>query len=63
MALLFDTLQRPDTDFGVSAESVLTWRHEIDRAIPHLVLGKNPPGGAWHVCEPKPNCLDLYVIK
>ncbi|XP_031470979.1 oxidative stress-induced growth inhibitor 1 [Phasianus colchicus] len=51
VALLFDTLLRPDTDFGVSAESVLTWRHETDRAIPHLVLGKNPPGGAWHSIE------------
>lgn len=62
MALLFDTLQRPDTDFGGTAESVLTWWHETDRAIPHLVLGRNAPGGAWHVCELKPNCLGLHVV-
>uniref|UniRef100_A0A8C6YLQ8 Oxidative stress induced growth inhibitor 1 n=1 Tax=Nothoprocta perdicaria TaxID=30464 RepID=A0A8C6YLQ8_NOTPE len=51
VALLFDTLLRPDTDFGGTAESVLTWWHEANRALPHLVLGKNPPGGAWHSIE------------
>ncbi|XP_053905310.1 oxidative stress-induced growth inhibitor 1 [Malaclemys terrapin pileata] len=51
VALLFDTLLRPDTDFGGTAESVLTWWHETHRAIPHLVLGRNPPGGAWHFIE------------
>uniref|UniRef100_A0A4W2BVS8 N-terminal EF-hand calcium-binding protein 2 n=1 Tax=Bos indicus x Bos taurus TaxID=30522 RepID=A0A4W2BVS8_BOBOX len=42
---------REDTDFGGSVESVLTWRHQKERAIPHLVLGRNPPGGAWHSIE------------
>ncbi|DAA20318.1 oxidative stress-induced growth inhibitor 1 isoform X2 [Bos taurus] len=51
VALLFDALLRPDTDFGGSVESVLTWRHQKERAIPHLVLGRNPPGGAWHSIE------------
>ncbi|CAM5092913.1 unnamed protein product [Natator depressus] len=51
VALLFDTLLRPDTDFGGTAESVLTWWHKTNRAIPHLVLGRNPPGGAWHFIE------------
>uniref|UniRef100_A0A8C4TX79 Oxidative stress induced growth inhibitor 1 n=1 Tax=Falco tinnunculus TaxID=100819 RepID=A0A8C4TX79_FALTI len=51
VALLFDALQRPDTDFGGTAESVLTWWHETNRAIPHLVLGRNAPGGAWHSIE------------
>lgn len=51
MALLFDTLQRPDTDFGGTVDSVLTWWNETNRAIPHLVLGRNPPGGAWHFIE------------
>lgn len=51
VALLFDTLLRPDTDFGGSVESILTWRHQKERAIPHLVLGRNPPGGAWHSIE------------
>nr|XP_056718592.1 oxidative stress-induced growth inhibitor 1 [Euleptes europaea] len=51
VALLFDALLRPDTDFGGSADSVLTWWHQPDKAVPHLVLGKNLPGGAWHSIE------------
>ncbi|KAG8143900.1 putative Oxidative stress-induced growth inhibitor 1 protein [Naja naja] len=38
VALLFDALLRPDTDFGETADSVLTWWHEPDRAIPHLSI-------------------------
>lgn len=49
VALLFDTLLRPDTDIGGSMDSVLSWKQQKDRAIPHLVLGRNLPGGAWHV--------------
>ncbi|XP_033013125.1 oxidative stress-induced growth inhibitor 1 [Lacerta agilis] len=51
VALLFDALMRPDTDFGGTADSVLAWSYQPDRAIPHLVLGKNLPGGAWHSIE------------
>uniref|UniRef100_A0A8C0DKZ8 Oxidative stress-induced growth inhibitor 1 n=1 Tax=Balaenoptera musculus TaxID=9771 RepID=A0A8C0DKZ8_BALMU len=51
VALLFDALLRPDTDFGGNVESVLTWKHRKERAIPHLVLGRNLPGGAWHSIE------------
>ncbi|XP_027789015.2 oxidative stress-induced growth inhibitor 1 [Marmota flaviventris] len=51
VALLFDALLRPDTDFGGNLESVLTWRQEKQRAIPHVVLGRNLPGGAWHSIE------------
>eukprot|EP00069_Balaena_mysticetus_P014487 bmy_22319T0 len=51
VALLFDALLRPDTDFGGNVESVLTWKHQKERAIPHLVLGRNLPGGAWHSIE------------
>ncbi|XP_062997065.1 oxidative stress-induced growth inhibitor 1 [Elgaria multicarinata webbii] len=50
-ALLFDALLRPDTDFGGTTDSVLSWWHQPERAIPHLVLGKNLPGGAWHSIE------------
>lgn len=49
VALLFDALLRPDTDFGGSLDSVLSWKRQKDRAVPHLVLGRNLPGGAWHV--------------
>lgn len=50
-ALLFDTLLRPDTDFLGDVESVLSWTLEPERAIPHLVLGRGPPGGAWNAIE------------
>lgn len=62
VALLFDSLQRPDTDFGGTAESVLSWWHEPDRAIPHLVLGRNAPGGAWHVSELEPAGVCVFVM-
>ncbi|KAM5263167.1 oxidative stress-induced growth inhibitor 1 [Ctenodactylus gundi] len=51
VALLFDALLRPDTDIGSSVDSVLTWRRKKERAVPHLVLGRGPPGGAWHSIE------------
>ncbi|XP_059523231.1 oxidative stress-induced growth inhibitor 1 isoform X3 [Myotis daubentonii] len=51
VALLFDALLRPDTDFGGNAESVLTWKLQRERAVPHVVLGRNLPGGAWHSIE------------
>ncbi|KAM3920225.1 oxidative stress-induced growth inhibitor 1 [Leptodactylus fuscus] len=51
LALLFDTLLRPDTDFLGDVDSVLKWTLEPERAIPHLVLGKGPPGGAWNAIE------------
>uniref|UniRef100_A0A8C9DGY0 Oxidative stress-induced growth inhibitor 1 n=1 Tax=Prolemur simus TaxID=1328070 RepID=A0A8C9DGY0_PROSS len=51
VALLFDALLRPDTDFGGDLQSVLTWKQQQERAIPHMVLGRNLPGGAWHSIE------------
>ncbi|XP_034021887.1 oxidative stress induced growth inhibitor 1 isoform X2 [Thalassophryne amazonica] len=51
VAVLFDSLLLPDSDFGLDCTSPLEWRYEPARAIPHLVLGKGPPGGAWHMME------------
>ncbi|XP_051562428.1 oxidative stress-induced growth inhibitor 1-like isoform X2 [Myxocyprinus asiaticus] len=51
VAVLFDALLLPDGDFGVDCASPLIWRYEPQRATPHLVLGKGPPGGAWHAME------------
>ncbi|XP_048211511.1 LOW QUALITY PROTEIN: oxidative stress-induced growth inhibitor 1 [Perognathus longimembris pacificus] len=51
VALLFDALLRPDTDFGGDMDSVLTWRLQTERAVPTWVLGRNLPGGAWHSIE------------
>lgn len=54
MAVLFDSLLLPDSDFGLDCVSPLEWRSEPEHAIPHLVLGKGPPGGAWHVRDQRP---------
>ncbi|XP_061894033.1 oxidative stress-induced growth inhibitor 1-like [Entelurus aequoreus] len=51
VAVLFDSLLLPDSDFGMEHTSPLEWRYEPERAVPHLVLGKGPPGGAWHAME------------
>ncbi|KAJ7338980.1 hypothetical protein JRQ81_012882 [Phrynocephalus forsythii] len=51
VAILFDTLLHPDADFGFNYPSVLHWKLEPHHYIPHLVLGKGPPGGAWHCME------------
>ncbi|XP_053354078.1 oxidative stress induced growth inhibitor 1 [Clarias gariepinus] len=51
LAVLFDSLLLPDSDFGLDCASPLQWRYEPERAINHLVLGKGPPGGAWHAME------------
>ncbi|XP_036400080.1 oxidative stress-induced growth inhibitor 1-like [Megalops cyprinoides] len=51
LGLLFDALIRPEGDVGGAAESLLTWRMEPEQRVPHLVLGKGPPGGAWQSME------------
>lgn len=50
IAVLFDTLLHPNADFGYEFPPVLKWRRDKHQQIPHLVLGKGTPGGAWHVC-------------
>ncbi|KAJ8400842.1 hypothetical protein AAFF_G00391960 [Aldrovandia affinis] len=51
VAVLFDSLLLPDSDFGVDRVSPLLWRYRPEHAVPHMVLGKGPPGGAWHAME------------
>ncbi|XP_053324247.1 oxidative stress-induced growth inhibitor 2 [Spea bombifrons] len=51
VAVLFDTLLHPNADFGYDYPSVLQWKLEQEPYIPHIVLGKGPPGGAWHDME------------
>ncbi|XP_052002689.1 oxidative stress-induced growth inhibitor 2-like isoform X1 [Xyrauchen texanus] len=51
VAVLFDTLLHPNADLGFEYPSVLQWRLEKKHHIPHLVLGKATPGGAWHAME------------
>ena len=52
VAVLFDTLLHPNADFGYEFPPVLQWRRDKQQHIPHLVLGKATPGGAWHVSPP-----------
>lgn len=49
VAVLFDTLLHPNADFGYEFPPVLQWRKDKQQHIPHLVLGRATPGGAWHV--------------
>ncbi|XP_019342212.1 oxidative stress-induced growth inhibitor 2 isoform X2 [Alligator mississippiensis] len=51
VAVLFDTLLHPEADFGYDYPPVLHWKLEQHHYIPHIVLGKGPPGGAWHTME------------
>uniref|UniRef100_A0A4W3IF99 Oxidative stress induced growth inhibitor family member 2 n=1 Tax=Callorhinchus milii TaxID=7868 RepID=A0A4W3IF99_CALMI len=51
VAVLFDTLLHPDADFQFDYPSVLQWKLEKHENIPHIVLGKGLPGGAWHVMK------------
>lgn len=51
VAVLFDTLLHPDADFGYDYPPVLHWKLEQHNYIPHIVFGKGPPGGAWHVSK------------
>ncbi|XP_078608128.1 oxidative stress-induced growth inhibitor 1-like isoform X1 [Branchiostoma floridae x Branchiostoma japonicum] len=48
VALLMDTLCHPNADLGMDEPSCLQWNHHPARNIPHVVLGRGPPGGAWH---------------
>lgn len=51
VAVLFDTLLHPNADFGYEFPPVLQWRRDKQHHIPHLVLGRATPGGAWHAME------------
>ncbi|XP_043946039.1 oxidative stress-induced growth inhibitor 2 [Protopterus annectens] len=51
VSLLFDALILPESDFGQDYESTLEWKLEPGQSIPHVVLGRGPPGGAWHAME------------
>ncbi|KAM7420792.1 hypothetical protein PAMA_015152 [Pampus argenteus] len=51
VAVLFDTLLHPNADFGYEFPPILQWRRDKQQHIPHLVLGRATPGGAWHAME------------
>jgi len=51
VALLFDTLNHPGVDVGDKLPSSLKWQYDKSKAIPHVVLGKQAPGGCWNDME------------
>lgn len=59
VALLFDSLCRPDADMGVNHPSLLNWKHEPKHSINHVVLGKGKPGGAWQQMDGNLQTLSL----
>ena len=59
VSLLLDALTHPDADLGMEHPSLLSWEHHDDREIPHIIVGKNAPGGAWQVMDGKMQTLSL----
>jgi len=48
VALVFDQLCRPYADIGLNMPSQLRWERQENRAIKHIVVGKEiKPGGVW----------------
>ncbi|XP_058809213.1 oxidative stress-induced growth inhibitor 1-like isoform X2 [Phymastichus coffea] len=63
LSLLMDKLQHPCLDAGMDEESLLHWtppeEHAEHRVTDHVVLGKGPPGGAWHALDPNVLTISL----
>ncbi|KAJ0171274.1 hypothetical protein K1T71_012824 [Dendrolimus kikuchii] len=55
--LLMDNLLRPCADMGIQADSLIEWRYDVEKQIEHIVLGRGPPGGAWHTFAPRVRTL------
>uniref|UniRef100_A0A1B6D3R4 FAD/NAD(P)-binding domain-containing protein n=1 Tax=Clastoptera arizonana TaxID=38151 RepID=A0A1B6D3R4_9HEMI len=51
ISLLMDSLNHPSADQGLDLPSLLNWRSNPERLVDHVVLGKGPPGGAWHTMD------------
>ncbi|KAJ8668884.1 hypothetical protein QAD02_000143 [Eretmocerus hayati] len=56
LSLLMDQLQHPSLDAGLDVPPLVDWigprRHRRHKVVEHVVLGKGPPGGAWHALDP-----------
>ncbi|XP_013395871.1 oxidative stress-induced growth inhibitor 2 [Lingula anatina] len=59
VAVLLDSLNHPGADTGLNNTSVLKWQLHKNRHIPHVVLGKTLPGGAWQMMEGNMQTLSL----
>ncbi|XP_057325558.1 oxidative stress-induced growth inhibitor 2-like [Microplitis mediator] len=63
LALLLDQLQHPCVDAGLNLPGLLSWRSAEhfpqQKVVNHVVLGKGPPGGAWHFMDPNVLTISL----
>lgn len=59
VSLLFDSLQYPCVDMGLNLPSMLDYKHNPDKEIDHVVIGKGPAGGAWHRMDPNLRTLSV----
>ena len=57
VSLLFDTLVHPNTDTGEFHPSSLSWTHQPQHAVSHVVVGRGEPGGSWHQMNPSVHSL------
>ncbi|KAF9406776.1 hypothetical protein HW555_012965 [Spodoptera exigua] len=55
--LLMDNLLRPCADMGIQADPLIEWKYDVEKQIEHIVLGRGPPGGAWHTFPPSVRTL------
>ncbi|XP_025832135.1 oxidative stress-induced growth inhibitor 2 isoform X3 [Agrilus planipennis] len=58
VSLLLDALIHPYADMGLELQPLVEWRPDGNK-MEHLVLGKGPPGGAWHTMDPQILTLSL----
>lgn len=54
-----DNLTHPCADLGMNLPSMLHFKHCPGKQVDHIVLGKGPPGGAWHRMDPNLRTLSL----
>lgn len=59
VALLFDTLVRPNTDVDSTYPSSLRWEYDATKVVPHVVVGRGCPGGYWQFMDPHVKTLSL----
>lgn len=59
VALLFDTLLRPNTDIDDTHPSSIRWEYQPSKAVRHIVVGRGKPGGFWQFMDPHTKTLSL----
>ncbi|XP_015913499.1 oxidative stress-induced growth inhibitor 1 isoform X2 [Parasteatoda tepidariorum] len=47
VSVLYDTLVHPQADLGIDTPSVISWKFDPLKAVNHVVIGRDDPGGSW----------------